>query len=937
MKKFTTLFALFAVTISFAQKKKIDHTTYDDWKNIREINQSPSGRIVSYSINPHKGGGVLYIHQLGGNQIAINRGEGAKLDVNDGYVVFKIVPQADSIRKLKLDKVKKEKFPKDSLGIYWPANGSVLRIANVTSFQVPEDGGNWIAYMSAEDERAPCPEKKCKLFKKKNNCENPKTSGKTLHLINLKDGSKKSIHCVVDYHLNPSGNSLVYSTSIQGERDTIDMQMLSLQSFQTKDIMLNQLSFKHLSFSENGERLVFLHTIDTNKHKNYSLSYWEIGNKTAHLIADSLSDDVPENMNVSEYFSPQFSDDGSRLFYGIATIVEQESEDTLLKSEIATVDVWAGTDLRIQPQQLLEKKRDERSTFLVMYDFSDSSSIVLENEKVDEVRIPKHGEGQFTLGYDSKPHQHEMTWAFPWKTDIYLVNLKTGDRELLASGKAYPHSLSPSSSYFVWYEGADSSWYSKSTGTEKTITNLTKGFEDLFATDVNGGPYTPYPEGSGGWFKKDDKEFFLVYSRFDIYALCPAEPSASFCLTQSKGKQEKKTYRYNRFDNDSLYTDLTHGLFHTIDDETRAEGYLQLKWAEDRASFERLLESDHNYMYIDKAEKSDWLLYRRMNFNTYPDLVSTDRFFENQQVLTDANPQQEEYNWGTVETINWKSFEGRDLRGLLYKPEDFDSTKSYPMIVYYYEKYIDRLHYYYSPKPTASIVYPTEYVSNGYIIFIPDIEYTPGHPAKSAYDCIVSGTDYLTNRYNWIDTNRLGLQGQSWGGYQTAQLITMTDKYAAAMAGAPVSNMFSAYGGVRWGSGLSRMFQYERTQSRIGYTIWEKPELYIENSPIFGLPNVKTPLLIMHNDGDGAVPWYQGIELYMGLRRLDQPVWMLNYNGDEHNLMQDANRRDLSIRMRQFFDYYLLGAPIPKWMDEGVPAVDKGKDYGLELKNTGGN
>jgi len=254
------------------------------------------------------------------------------------------------------------------------------------------------------------------------------------------------------------------------------------------------------------------------------------------------------------------------------------------------------------------------------------------------------------------------------------------------------------------------------------------------------------------------------------------------------------------------------------------------------------------------------------------------------------------------------------------------------MIVYFYEKYTDAIHNYYSPKPTASIVYPTEYVSNGYIIFIPDIEYTPGHPAKSAYDCIVSGTDYLTAKHHWIDSTRLGLQGQSWGGYQTAQLITMTTKYKAAMAGAPVSNMFSAYGGVRWGSGLSRMFQYERSQSRIGTTIWDKPELYIENSPIFGLPNVKTPLLIMHNDGDGAVPWYQGIELYMGLRRLDQPVWLLNYNGDAHNLMQDANRRDLSIRMRQFFDYYLLGSDIPIWMDEGVPAVNKGKNYGLELK-----
>jgi len=937
MKKITALLLLTLTSISYAQKKKIDHTTYDEWNNVAEIQQTPSGRLISYTINPHKGDGALYIHNLDGNQTIVPRGEGAKLDANDEFAVFRITPYADTIRKLKLDKVKEDKLPKDSLGIYWPKKDSIYKVGHVTSFQIAENGGSWIAYLSSKDERPSCPDKKCRLFKKKNKCERPQTSGKTLHLLNLKDGATESIHAVVDFQLDPSGNTLVYTTSLQGKSDTLSMHMLSFQSFRTKNIMSGQLAFKHITFDDKGERLVFLHSADTNERKNFRFSYWDMANGNTHIIGDTLSPKMPAGMNVSAFYRPSFSRDGSRVFFGIAPIVEKEAKDTLLDSEKATLDVWSGRDLRIQPQQLKEKRMDERATFLTLYTFSDSNYIVLENEKVEQIRIPKMGEGQFTLGYDSKPYQRKMTWAFPWKRDIYLINLFTGNQELLSEGKAYEHSLSPSSSYFIWYEGSDSSWYSKSTGTSEAITNLTANFKALFATDVNGGPHIPYPEGSAGWFKKEGLEYFMVYSRNDIYALCPSNPNNSYCLTSNQDATEKVTYRYVRFDNDSLYTDLTDGLFSTLNEDSRAEGYVQLEWNGSKPKFEKVLESDHHYLYLSKAEKSDLLLYRRMNFTTYPDLIATNRYFEKSTPLTKANPQQEEYNWGSVEMVNWKSFEGRDLRGLLYKPEDFDSTKSYPMIVYYYEKYMDRFHYYYSPKPTASIVYPTEYVSNGYIIFIPDVEYTPGHPAASAYDCIVSGTDYLTGKHNWIDTNRMGLQGQSWGGYQTAQLITMTDKYAAAMAGAPVSNMFSAYGGVRWGSGLSRMFQYERTQSRIGYTIWEKPELYIENSPLFGLPNVKTPLLIMHNDGDGAVPWYQGIELYMGLRRLSQPVWMLNYNGDEHNLMQDANRRDLSIRMRQFFDHYLLGAPIPIWMDEGVPAIDKGKDYGLELKNSGGN
>ena len=159
----------------------------------------------------------------------------------------------------------------------------------------------------------------------------------------------------------------------------------------------------------------------------------------------------------------------------------------------------------------------------------------------------------------------------------------------------------------------------------------------------------------------------------------------------------------------------------------------------------------------------------------------------------------------------------------------------------------------------------------------------------------------------------------------------MNTRYKAAMAGAPVSNMISAYGGIRWGSGFSRQFQYEHTQSRIGKTIWEAPELYIENSPLFHLPKVQTPLLVMANDEDGAVPWYQGIELYMGLRRLNKPVWMLNYVGDDHNLMKPANRMDLSIRMRQFFDYYLLDKECPVWLKDGIPAVDKGSGIQYDI------
>ena len=232
------------------------------------------------------------------------------------------------------------------------------------------------------------------------------------------------------------------------------------------------------------------------------------------------------------------------------------------------------------------------------------------------------------------------------------------------------------------------------------------------------------------------------------------------------------------------------------------------------------------------------------------------------------------------------------------------------------------------------MIRPTFYASRGYLVFIPDVVYRTGYPGQSAYDAVVPGVLHLIAQ-GYVDPDRIGVQGHSWGGYQIAYLVTRTNLFRAAAAGAPVANMTSAYGGIRWESGMSRMFQYERTQSRIGATLWEAPLKYIDNSPLFALDRVETPLLILHNDHDGAVPWYQGIELFVGLRRLDKPAWLINYNGEPHWPSSTyAKRRDWNIRLQQFFDYFLLGAPAPVWLAEGIPATEKGRTSGLELEKS---
>lgn len=938
MKKLLLILFIFPVVI-YAQNnkasnglKKIDYTAYNEWKSIKEQKISTTGIISAYVISPPKGDGTLYIQNTDTKVILDSaiRGKNIQINYNEKFVVYTKNASYDSLRQLKLDKVKKDKFPKDTLAIYWIDKDSTVLIPNIKSFKLAKEG-DFMAYLLNKDTRSDCPKKKCKLFKKKSKCVKIKTTGTTLMVINPITNLKTEIHQVKTYYFNEKGTQLAYTTSEKGDKDSLTLYVLDLDQNLNADLpdikilRQNQLSIKSITFDKDGSQLAFLVSNDTNKRKVYTLAYWTVGLYEAKIMVDSLSTNMPENWSVSEFKSPYFSRNGENLFFGINKMPEQEVEDTLLASEKSKVDVWSWTDKKLQPMQLKQKRMEERRSFLSVYNIESGEFHQLATKKMPNVRLFDHNNATYGLGVANEDYQKEQSWAFPWKSDYYLVNIKDGKSELIKKEISYGGILSPSGQYFVWYNGEDTTWHSKALNNDAKEHVINSGVVANFASDNNGNPFLSYPEGMVAWTMESRQEKLIVNSEFDIWILDPSGQSSPISLTNQKGKFDKVKYRIVYLERDSTYMTINNNLIKGVN-EFKDEFFVKPNQLE-----KEYFKSNHTYLYLFKAEKSDKIFFRRMNFIDYPELYVSDLNFSTPKRLTYVNPQQKDYNWGSVEMVHWTSYKGLELDGLLYKPQDFDPNKKYPMIVYFYEKYSDDIHRYYPPKPTASIIYPTEYVSNGYIVFIPDIKYTPGHPAQSAYDCILSGTDYLTQKYNWIDSTKMGLQGQSWGGYQTAQLVTMTNKYACGMAGAPVSNMFSAYGGIRWGSGMSRQFQYERTQSRIGCTIWECPELYIENSPVFGLPNVHTPLLIMHNDGDGAVPWYQGIEMFMGLRRLNQPVWMLNYNGDQHNLMQNANREDLSIRMRQFFDYYLLGAPMPLWMKEGVKAVDKGKNLDLEL------
>lgn len=915
----------FLTTILFAQKETIDHTVYNSWKSIKNQNLSSFGSYISYEINPHRGDGKLVVYDVEKEKyVEILKGKNARFSHDEDIVVFSISPGFDTLRTLKLEEVKKKEWIKDTLGIYYTQQDSLIKLSNLIDFEIAEKG-NHLAYtlVLKKQER----KKNRGLFSRNRN-QNPNNEGNTLYIVNPETGEHKKFKNVTDFKFNKEGTQLFFIKVKKKKGNVIStVNLYDVEKQVGKRLVTEFTDLVHYTFNNKGNELAFMAAVDTSEAlRTYDFYHWHIDSALPEILINEQRADLPNGLTPAPNKRIYFSQDDSKIFLGLRELPTEEPEDTLLESEKAKLDIWHYENNRLQPQQLLELKSDKNKSYLSVIDLKGNSLVQLSEDTLS-VRRLERGNSEFAMGVSNERYAYANNWTYPWPADYYRIDVRTGEKELIKEKVDYGTGLTPDGSHFTYFNSAENQYYTidLSTQAEKCITCFTKDSIN-WKSDINGMPFEANPEGSPGYLSENE---ILLYSEFDIWKY-NFTTSQLTGITNLEGKRKNMVYRIKRWDYDSTFIEMDRSFILGIDQNTQNE-YIYT-YVDDRLSphLVQWYGGNHKILSFEKASESDGLIFRQMNVKDYPDVYLTNTEFEDVKKISETNPQQEEYIWPTVEQIEWESYNGEELKGLLYKPENFDSTKSYPLMVYFYEMYSDKKHYHYIPKPTASIIYATEYTSAGYLVFIPDIRYEEGRPAKSAYNSIMSGTDKVLELYPNIDSTRMGLQGQSWGGYQTAQLITMTDRYAAAMAGAPVSNMFSAYGGIRWGSGYSRAFQYERTQSRIGKTIWEAPELYMENSPLFGVPNIETPLLIMHNDNDGAVPWYQGIEMFNAMKRLDKPVWMLNYNGDQHNLMKNANRMDLSIRMRQFFDYYLQGKHAPEWLIKGVPAVEKGENYGLE-------
>jgi len=956
---------LFCAAAAAAQSlKPIQHADVHRWRKIEQTRISNDGQWVAWAQTAvTEGDAALHLWNDATQKTRVfARASEPQFSFDNQLLIFKIKPALDSLKAQRRRKVKEEDLPKDTLAIYTLSSGQLEKIPRLKSVAVPDKWAGWLAYQ-VESPKASPPKKDTASTKANpnKNAEKPvldkksnkkvkkedKDNGYRLIVRNTTTGREDTIAYTTQYVLAKRGPRLLLHTS--GKGDTLlytassaffqpGAYLLNMEKNQVQPLHRAKGKFQQLALDEPGYQAAFLADTDTSKARirPWALHYWgSVPTDSARRIADAKSAFLDQyargdsvRWGLSENGRIAFSENGTKLYFGAAP-PPVLNDTTLLPEEIVNVEVWAWTEKHLYTEQEVQMDNEKKRSYSVVWHVKRNAFAPIATPEMPEVRFQEARDATMALGFTEEPYAQYLTSEGTAHKDIYAVNVETGERQRIVRDLRCNPSLSPATRFIIWWSDPDTAWYAWNSAT-KNIRQLTNRKISDFEQVDNDVPDFPSPYGAAGWLENDAA--LLLYDQFDIWKTDPTGALPPVRLT--RGRETETAYRYLRLDPEKRFIrpDETI-LLHQVNKDTKAEGYsrLDLKtgqvtpWLSGDLAFTR---------QVVAAKNAPAMVFTQENYQTFPDLQyvqNTPAAATRPRRISDANPQQKAYNWGSIERIQWTSLSGKLLSGLLVKPTNFDATKQYPLVVNFYEKLSDELHRHRSPDFHRSQINWTVYASRGYVVFAPDIPYRTGYPGECAYDAIVSGVAQLIGK-GFINPARTALQGHSWGGYQAAYIVTRTNLFRCAEAGAPVANMTSAYGGIRWETGLSRAFQYERQQSRIGGTLWEYPMRFLENSPLFSLDKVKTPLLILHNDKDGAVPWYQGIELYSGLRRLGKPAWLLNYNDEPHWPVKLQNRIDFQHRMQQFFDYYLLDAPLPRWMERGVPPVEKGIRQGLELK-----
>jgi dipeptidyl aminopeptidase/acylaminoacyl peptidase len=913
-------------TIAQSAKRPLTHDDYDAWRSIFTPTLTRDGRYLAYSYMPQDGDGELIIRDVKSGQElrepagalpppVIQTAEETNPDEPPPVRSIRILTTSDSrfvvattfAKKAASDQARREKkraedMPKGELLIVNLETKAVTRLPAAKSVQVPARGGAWVAFLKEGP---------------------PKNEyGTDLVLRDLSQGTERSFANVLEYSFARDGQTLLYTVASAKTEENGVYAVAPGSATAPAAIVSGKGKYTRLTWNRADSDVIFTtDRDDSSSSPRLSLYRWQRGTPRAAAIVTPATPGLPSPFVVSERGQLAFSRDGRKIYVPVAPPTRPARSATDSTDDRVLVDLWHWQDDVIQPMQRVRANQDRNRTYRGIYHVAEGKYVQLADTTMRTVTVSD--DGSRALGMDDAPYRRMVDYDGNYN-DIYFVDTLTGQRTLVTKqlrggGGGGGLQWSPDGRYAAFFSAKQWNLFD---ATSRQVRPLTSSLGVAVHDEDDDTPDPPGSYGTGGWTR--DSKSLLVYDRYDVWQVfVDNQPARN--LTEGEGRKARIEFRVQRLEADDddegeRGIDPAKPVYlRAVSEETRASGIYRDGFT--AGTPQRLLWGDKSYRIATRAADADVVLVAASRFDEYPDLHVTDSAFKALSKVTNGGAQLQAFTWGSSELVSFRNSDGVALKAALYKPHNFDPKKKYPMLVYIYEGLSQNVHNFVNPAPSHNINF-AYYVSNGYVILTPDIVYTEGQPGQSALKCVLPAIDKVVDM-GFVDEARIGIQGHSWGGYQIAYMVTQTNRFRAVEAGAPVGNMTSAYSGIRWGSGLPRQFQYEQTQSRIGRSLYEAPHKYLENSPIFHITRVQTPMLLLHNDNDDAVPWYQGIELYLALRRTGKEAYLFSYNGEFHGLRRRHNQKDFARRMQQFFDYFLKGAAKPEWMEKGIPYLER--------------
>lgn len=722
-----------------------------------------------------------------------------------------------------------------------------------------------------------------------------------LNLYDLENKVTKNIANVREYAPDPTGKYLAYIVKTSTGLGN-GVEVMDLSDFHILFPENEGAEYEKLKWTDKG--LEFMKILPDSVEQNRQREIHVIRNvgqkQQAYCLSSESLSGFPDNMKISEFYAPHWSSDGKTLFFGIARKQKKLQPE---QGDKADVDVWHWQDQEIQSRQKCRYYINKSRTYLCAWQPVNNEWRQLTDSALYEVAAIS-ADGAYVLAEDDRPYRPHYREPH---CDIYVIETATGKRTRLLENTILTASFSRDGKYAYYFR--ENNWWAYELSKGKYI-NLTEGIAVGLSDSHYDGPIDIPPSfGVTGWFKEDQE--FWFYDEYDIWSV---EPATLKLKRLTRGREMQ--IRFRKFQRGELTADKNLLLRATGDD-----GQTGIYRYDPQGKHRKLIYGAFSMLRLEQSADKKICLIGKADNITSPELYVCDEKFQNIQQLTHTNLRPSGYVFRKSELIRYKNSKGKTLKGALFYPVNYQEGIQYPMIVHIYETMSDQLNGFVFPS-SRETYNPMNYVLQGYFVFQPDITYETNHPGESAADCVTAAVQKVLKRKD-IAPARLGLIGHSWGAYQTAYIVTQTSLFAAAVAGAPLTNMISMYNSIYWENGRANQEMFETSQARFRQPWWQIQEQYIKNSPVYQAEKIRTPLLILFGTEDNAVDWRQGLEMYITMRRLGKPCILLAYQDEGHTIGGRANELDQTSRVADYFGYYLQGKEKADWIMKGCSYLEK--------------